>query len=98
MSEKQAGKDQLLSHTATKHIHTGIVFNKDKTVQHQSVLKKRMLPMLWKYCGVLPSHSLQEVIFWATIHQKEHTSSFEKTTHCMGQSPRLEGQPASVRP
>lgn len=49
-----------------------------KIVQHQLVLKKRMLPLLWKYCGILPSHALQEVIFWVTIHQKELTSSLRK--------------------
>lgn len=63
---------------APKNLQTGIVFNKDKTVQHQLVLKKRMLPLLWKYCSVLPSHSLWEVIFWVTIHQKELTSSLRK--------------------
>lgn len=54
------------------------MFNKDKTVQHQSVLKKRMLPSFWKYRGVPRSHSMQKVIFWATIHQKELTSSLRK--------------------
>lgn len=65
---------------ATKHLQTwpGIVFDKDKTVQHQSVLKKRMLPSFWKYRGVPRSHSMQKVIFWATIHQKELTSSLRK--------------------